>query len=96
MIAGLVKKYTDAGAVVLQVFLPMDKPWSGALTEKLNHLGFFFAALVPRWFDADALLLQKLAKPTNYDNINIYSDFARDMLNFIIQDRTRVEDLPAT
>jgi len=69
--ASIVKKYTAEGAVVHQVFLPMDQPWVGVLTEILNRQGFFFSAIMPRWFDADALLLQKLAQPTDYGNINI-------------------------
>lgn len=91
VIAGLVKKYTMAGAVVLPVLLPLDKVWSGAVTEVLNRQGFFFSALIPRWFDADGLMLQRLVRPTNYDNMHIYSDFAKEILKFIIEDRARVE-----
>jgi hypothetical protein len=91
VIARAVKKYIAAGAVVLQAFLPLDKPWVGALTEVLNRQGFFFSAVMPRWFNADALLLQKLVMPTDYNNIQIYSDFAKDLLQFIIKDRQRVE-----
>jgi len=95
VVDSLVNKYTAAGVEVLQVFLPLDKAWSGAATEALNRRGFFFSALVPRWFDADALLLQKLVHATDYDQMKIHSDFAREMLNFIIQDRIRVEALAA-
>jgi hypothetical protein len=91
VIAGLVRKYAAAGAVVMQVILPLDKAWSGALTEVLNRQGFFFSALIPRWFDADGLMLQKLVRPTDYDQIRLHSDLAKDMLKFIIQDRARVE-----
>ncbi len=91
VIASAVKKYTAEGAVVLQMFLPLDKPWVGALCEVLNRQGFFFSAVMPRWFDADALLMQKLVNPTDYDSIQIYSDFAKDLLQFIIRDRQRVE-----
>lgn len=90
VIAGLVQKYTAAGAVVLQVLFPLDKAWSGAVVEALNRRGFFFAALVARWFDVDGLMLQKLVHPTDYDNIKIYSDFAKYMMKFIIDDRVRV------
>jgi len=90
-VAGLVDKYAAAGAAVFQVFLPLDKAYSGALTEALNKQGFFFSALVMRWFDADGLLLQKLAHPTDYNAIQIYSDFAKELLRFVIQDRMRVE-----
>jgi len=95
VISGLVDKYDAAGAVVFQVFLPLDKSYSGALVEVLNRRGFFFSALVMRWFDADGLLLQKLAHPTDYDKMLIYSDFAKDLLKFIIQDRLRTEALAA-
>lgn len=95
IVAGLVKKHKAAGAEVFQVFLPLDKAWSGALTEVLNRQGFFFCALIPRWFDADGLILQKLVHPTDYDVMKIYSDLAKDLLKFIIQDRARVEALPA-
>lgn len=91
VMAGLVKKYTVAGAVVQQVLLPLDKPWSAAATDVLNRQGFFFSALVPRWFDGDALLMQKLAHPTNYEEMKLHTDFAREMLKFIIADRARVE-----
>lgn len=91
VIAGLMKKHAAAGTVVLQALLPLDKPWSGALTEILNRQGFFFAALVCRWFDSDGLMLQKLVRPTDYDQMKIHTDFAREMLAFIIQDRKRVE-----
>lgn len=91
IVDGLVQKYMAAGAEVFQVFLPLDKSWSGALTETLNRRGFFYAAVVPRWFDADGLLLQRLSKPTQYDELHIDSDFSKDLLKFIIQDRTRVE-----
>lgn len=95
LIDSLVRKYTEAGAVVLQVFLPLNQPWAGALVDALNLRGFSFAALVPRWFDADALLMQKLVCPTDYDNIHLYSDLAKDMLTFIKEDRARAEALAA-
>ncbi|MEI7638199.1 MAG: hypothetical protein WCJ37_12905 [Syntrophus sp. (in: bacteria)] len=84
VMADLIEKYTAAEAVVLQVLLPFDKAWSGAVTEVLNRQGFFFSALIPRWLDADGLMLQRLVHPTNYDNMHIYSDFAKEMLKFII------------
>ncbi len=91
VMATAVKKFTAEGAVVIQVFLPLDKPWVGALIEVLNRQGFFFSAVMPRWFDADALLMQKLVYPTDYDSIQLYSDFAKDLLQFIIRDRQRVD-----
>ena len=80
---------------MLQVLLPLDEAWSGALTEVLNRQGFFFAALIARWFDADGLMLQKILQPTNYDHMHIHSDYAKDMLKFIIRDRARVDALSA-
>ena len=93
IITGLIRQYEAAGAVVMQVFLPLDKPWSGALTDVLNRHGFFFAALMPRWFDHDGLLLQKLVRQTDYAGIKLFSDFAKNVLKSIIRDRTRVDAL---
>lgn len=90
VISGLMKKYMPEGAVVLQVLLPLEKSWSGALTDILNSQGFFFSAIMPRWFDADALLLQKLVNEPDYESIHIYSDFAKGLLDFIKRDRIRV------
>jgi len=89
-VSALVRTYEEAGAEVFQVFLPLDKAYSGALTEALNGQGFFFGAVMHRWFDADGLLLQKLPRPTDYDGIHLYSDFAQRLLAFIIEDRRRV------
>ena len=47
----------------------------------------------PRWFDGDVLLLQKLACPPDFDGILLWSDFAKEMLQFIIEDRNRAEAL---
>lgn len=91
----LVKKYTETGAVVLQVFLPLDQPVSGALVDVLNRRGFFFSAVVPRWFDADALVMQKLTQSTDYGQIHLVSDLAKEMLSVIREDRSRVERLAA-
>lgn len=90
VIAGLMQKYIPAGAVVLQVLLPLEKTWSGALTDILNRHGFFFSAIMPRWFDTDGLLLQKLLMEPDYDSIVIYADFTRKLLDFIKDDRIRV------
>ncbi len=86
-VASLMSRYLDEGAEVFQVFLPLDKPYSGALTEAMRRQGFFFGAVLPRWFDADGLLLQKLVRPPDPDRIRLYSDFARELLAFIIGDR---------
>jgi hypothetical protein len=93
VVEGLVQEYRSAGAEVFQVFLPLDQPWVGSATEVLNRKGFFFAAVVPRWFDADGLMLQRLVKTTQYDAMHIDSDFSKDLLKFIIQDRCRAEGL---
>jgi len=86
-VSSLLGQYRDTGAEIFQVFLPLDKPYSGALTEAMRRQGFFFGAVMPRWFDADGLLLQKLVHPPDYDRIRLYSDFARKLLAFIRSDR---------
>ncbi|MDQ5986966.1 MAG: hypothetical protein CSYNP_02702 [Syntrophus sp. SKADARSKE-3] len=93
LIAGMTKKYTAEGIVVLHMFIPLNKAWCGALCDVLNRQGFFYSALMPRWFGSDGLLLQRLEQATDYSGIQLYSDFSKQLLEFIIKDRARVEAL---
>lgn len=87
------QEYLQQGALVFQVYFSLGQPWADGLAQMLNSLGYFYAALMPRWFDADGLLMQKLVNATDYDQIQLYSDRAREILQFIVSDRERVEEL---
>ena len=55
--------------------------------DVLRQQGYFFGGVLPRWFDGDGLLMQKLECPPDYDGILLWSDFAKELLEFIRKDR---------
>jgi len=74
-------------AVVFQIRLNLSQPSVGQAVDILRKHGYFFGGVLPRWFDSDGLLLQKLECPPDYDGILLWSDFAKELLEFIRKDR---------
>ncbi|MBA4392594.1 MAG: acyl carrier protein, partial [Desulfobacca sp.] len=75
---------------VVQVFLKLGCPWIGAAVEVLRDKGYFLGGVLPRWFDEDGLLMQKLFCPPDWEEIQLYSDRAREILRIVRADRDRV------
>jgi len=75
--------------VVFQVWLNLTEPWVGAAVDVLRGRGYFFGGPLPRWFDGDGLLMQKLLCPPDFEGIVLASDFAKQLLEFIQEDRRR-------
>lgn len=78
--------------VVFQVFLNVTEPWAGRAVEILRNRGYFFGGALPRWFDGDGLLMQKIECSPDFENIVMYSEDAKQLLNIIRKDweRTKV------
>ena len=77
--------------VSLQVAVNMSCPAVGAAVEVLREQGFFFCGLAPRWFGSDGVVMQKLSgMEPNFEETKLYSKTARDLLQFIRQDREAV------
>jgi hypothetical protein len=76
--------------VVFQVWLNLTEPWVGAVVDILRDRGYFFGGALPRWFDSDGLLMQKLLCPPDFEGIVLVSDFARELLDVIKADWQRV------
>lgn len=74
---------------VRHVFLNIGESGVGYAIRLLLSSGYFFGGYLPRWFDTDGLLLQKLACSPNLEAINLYSDRAKDLLRFTLKDRER-------
>ncbi len=68
---------------VLQVLVNLGEPCSGWTTSVLREKGYFFGGLLPRWFDTDGMLMQKLVALPNFDSLKLYSKRAKDILEFI-------------
>jgi len=75
--------------VVFQVWLNMADPSIGAAVEMLRDQGYFFGGPMPRWFDGDGLLMQKLLCSPEFEGIVLFSDVAKELLAFIKQDWQR-------
>ncbi len=71
---------------VIQVFINLGEAWSGWAITLLRDKGYFFGGFLPRWFDTDGLLMQKLVKLPNFASIKLYSERAHKILDFIRQD----------
>jgi len=61
-------------------------PWIGQAVDILRDAGYFFGGALPRWFDGDGLLMQKLDCPPYFEGLILESDFAKELLEIIKED----------
>ncbi len=74
------------GYALIQCYIDLGKPWSGAVVEQLRQLGYSFGGLLPIWFSSDGLLMQKHFIDPDFDGMKIYSDRGRSLLELVRQD----------
>ena len=68
-----------------------EEPWLVDLAEAAEAEGFFFSGIGPLFApDGDVLRLQYLRSPLDPTLLQIYSPFARELLDYVIQERQRV------
>lgn len=77
----------EAGCRRFQWFLNLADPCAGSVVDWLRDRGYGLAGLAPRWFDDDALLMDKLLDPPNLPGIHLYSDQARELLAMALAER---------
>lgn len=85
----------EKNAVVFQVWVNLTAPWVGEAVELLRERGYFFGGALPRWFDGDGLLMQKLICPPDFEGIVLESDFSRELLKVIQEDWRRAQSAKA-
>jgi serine/threonine-protein kinase RsbW len=70
---------------IINLFLNLSDPLTAGLIAQIEELGFFFAGILPQGFkNGDALILQYLDNvPIAYDDIQIKSTMARDLLSYV-------------
>jgi hypothetical protein len=78
-------------AVVFQVWVNLTTPWVGTAVEALRESGYFFGGALPRWFDGDGMLMQKLHCPPDFEGIVLESEFSKELLGVIQADWLRAE-----
>ncbi len=69
---------------VINLYLNLTDPFTAALTKDFEDMGFFFAGIHPGPVTGDMLVLQYLNNVLiDYDRIQLYSDFAKELLDYI-------------
>jgi len=85
-----------SGFIVLQIWLNLACPWVGEAVETLRGRGFFLGGCLPRWFDSDGLLMQKILKRPDWDGICLFGDRAGQILEIVREDWARSTESPET
>ncbi len=91
-IAEAERRARAGGAVVFQVYCPLTWPWAGTVAGILRRQGYFFGGALPRWFDDDGLLMQKVLAEPDFDGIFLYRKPAKKLLDFVRQDWLAVRE----
>jgi hypothetical protein len=92
-LAALEAEALESKTVVFQVWLNLTDPCVGAAVQLLRGRGYFFGGLLPRWFDGDGLLMQKLLCPPDFEDIQLETEDSRQLLAFIRQDWEEVQQI---
>lgn len=87
--SGLEKEAVSRDAVVLQAWLDLTRPCVGEAVEVLRRMGYFLGGALPRWFDGDGILMQKLLCPPDFESIRLFTDFSKQLLEMIRRDWRR-------
>ncbi len=83
------KKLSARKVIVFQVWLNLSWPWIEAIVSKLQSLNYFLGGLLPRWFDTDGLLMQKIIGRPNWEGIELYFERAKKLLEWVRKDWER-------
>lgn len=80
------KAAIQKGTLVHQVLLKLSSPWVDRVTDLLHSRGYFIGGVLPRWFDGDALLIQKISGPPHWEGIKLFSERASSLLQIVKED----------
>ena len=83
-------KAASRGVVVYQVWLPLSRPWVGWAVEGLRKRGYFLGGLLPRWFEEDGLLMQRLIHPPDWDSQQILFERSQRIARMVMDDWKQV------
>ncbi len=84
------KSICEKRMVVIQVWLKLSWPWISRVVDSLRERGYFLGGILPRWFDVDGLLMQKIIGKPNWVGIHLYTERAKKILEIIKKDWERV------
>jgi len=76
---------------VIQFWLNMACPEVGEAVDELRKQGFFLGGVLPRWFDSDGLLMQKILKKPDWEGIRLHGERAAKILELVKTDWQQVQ-----
>jgi len=79
-------RLVEKGVAVIQMWLRLDCPWVGWTADRLRARGYFLGGLLPRWFDADGLLMQKIMARPGWEDMKIAFDRGREIVRLARED----------
>jgi len=82
----LEKDLKKKGVQVVQVWLNLAWPWIGAAVDILRAKQFFLGGLLPRWFNTDGLLMQKVTGAPQWENLHIHFERAKTLVQMVKDD----------
>ncbi|MCF8083566.1 MAG: hypothetical protein K9M96_10750 [Deltaproteobacteria bacterium] len=74
------------GIEVIQIWLNLNWPWIGAAVDILRTKQFFLGGLLPRWFNTDGLLMQKVTGAPQWENLHIHFERAKTLVQMVKDD----------
>jgi len=81
----------DKNVTVIQAWLNIGRPWVGRAVEALKKRGYFFGGVLPRWFDTDGMLMQKLFHSPYWDDVNLHYERDREIFEMVKKDWKKVQ-----
>jgi len=81
------------------VYLPhtLDELWElkepcpvGEAVKSMRKQGYFLGGVLPRWFNTDGLLMQKLLFPPHWNDMQILTDRSRQLVAYAKKDWEQV------
>ncbi|MFH1033540.1 MAG: hypothetical protein V1806_03455 [Pseudomonadota bacterium] len=82
----LLAQLQGQGVRVVQVWLPLASPQVAGAAEVLRARGFFLGGVLPRWFDTDGLLMQKVPPRPNWSEIKLDGQRSERIRDLVHQD----------
>jgi hypothetical protein len=83
------QRLLDQKVMVFQIWLNLAWPWINSVVTVLQSRNYFLGGLLPRWFDTDGMLMQKIIGRPNWEEIQIYFERAKQLLKWVREDWER-------
>ena len=90
-LAELESEFAQQAYALVQVFVDLGQPNSGAVVDELRRQGYSLGGFLPTWFGDDGLLMQKHWVLPDFENIKLHSDRARVLLEIVRRDWQRAQ-----